>query len=68
MTEEAIVALADLHFKQTGPWPQCESGPVRSSAVPGETWARLNDALIVGCHGLPGGSSMAKLLMTHRGV
>ncbi len=32
--------------------------------MPGETWAALDQ----GAHGLPGGSSLARLLEEHRGV
>src|SRR5262245_12430504 len=48
LTEGVIAALADIHHWWTGEWPTRDSGKVSASPVPGETWARLNDALIVG--------------------
>jgi hypothetical protein len=68
LTEEAVLALADLHFKETGEWPTRKSGPVLGSPVPGETWRRVNDALVKGLRDLPGGSSLARLLAARRGV
>ena len=68
LTEDGIAALADIHYKKTRKWPTRHSGPVRGSAVPGETWAMLNDALVTGLRGLPGGSSLAQVLAAHRGV
>jgi hypothetical protein len=68
LTEADIVALADIHHKKTRKWPTRHSGRVRGSTVPGETWATLNDALVTGLRGLPGGSSLAQVLEAHRGV
>jgi hypothetical protein len=49
-------------------WP----GPTRKSGrIPGsggETWSAVNDALHSGARGLPGGSSLARLLAAWRGV
>jgi hypothetical protein len=58
--EEQILAWADLHLGRTGAWPNEDSGPIADT--PGETWSSVNKALIRGKHGLPGGSSLAKLL------
>src|SRR5262249_53569796 len=66
LTEQVIVALADVHFWLTGSWPTSKSGPVTASPVPGETWARINFSLIQGKRGLPGGSSLARLLARQR--
>jgi hypothetical protein len=68
LTEEVIVALADVHHWWTGEWPTRESGAVLASPVPGETWLRLNQALVNGLRELPGDSSLARLLAKHRGV
>ncbi len=68
LSEEEIAALADIHREHTGQWPTRKSGTVRASAVPGETWAQVNDALVVGLRGLPGGSSLAQLLAARRSV
>jgi len=58
-----IVAWAKLHRRHTGTWPNAHSGPVQDSG--GETWGGINRALIVGGRGLPGGSSLARLLASH---
>ncbi len=68
LTEEVVAALADVHRWWTGEWPTRHSGPVLASPVPGETWARINHALVTGCRGLPGGSSLARVLAARRGV
>lgn len=60
----AILSLADGHRERTGRWPSADSGPVADA--PGETWRALNRALERGSRGLPGGSSLAKLLARHR--
>ena len=55
-----------LHHERKGDWPNQDSGPVID--ITGETWSALNAALLVGCRGLAGGSSLAKLLDEKRGV
>ena len=59
-TEELILAWAAEHRRITGRWPSVASGPVHG--VPGERWVKVNTALSKGYRGLPGGSSLAKLL------
>jgi hypothetical protein len=59
-----ILAWADAHRRATGQWPTQSSGPV--AKAPGENWAAVNDALKTGYRGLPGGSSLARLLAKHR--
>jgi len=66
LTEAQILAWADRHFQQTGDWPRVASGPVQGAA--GETWAGVQAALSIGRRGLPGGSSVARLLAAQRGV
>ena len=66
LTAERILDWADAHFRRTGRWPGAHSGPVREA--PGETWRSLNQALVVGRRGLPGGDSLARLLERCRGV
>jgi hypothetical protein len=61
----AILAWADAWHARTGHWPTRESGPVPES--PGDTWMAVNVALRKGHRGLPGGSSLARLLAEHRG-
>ncbi len=65
LSVELILAWADEHYQRTGDWPSIGSGPV--NAAPGETWNALDAALDQGHRGLPGGSSVAKLLAEHRG-
>jgi len=66
LTEEQILAWADAHHDRTGEWPKVQSGAVMD--VPEENWASVNQLLQSGGRGLPGGSSVAKLLEKHRGV
>ena len=66
LTEAQIVAWADAHRRRTGEWPAASAGPIVDA--PGETWGGLSRALAHGRRGLPGGSSLAKLLAQHRGV
>jgi hypothetical protein len=61
-----ILAWADAHFARMGTWPSWRSGPVVDA--PGETWSALALALVHGHRGLPGGSSLPRLLAQERGV
>jgi hypothetical protein len=61
-----ILAWADAFHARTGRWPLSESGAI--AEAPGETWRAINAALSVGLRGLPGGSSLARLLSGDRGV
>jgi hypothetical protein len=65
LTPEQILAWADAHHAATGRWPSPKSGQVLDAS--GETWSALNGALIRGRRGLPGGSSLTRLLMERRG-
>ena len=66
LTEEQILQWADEYFQKKGSWPTIASGAVSNSG--GEKWAALDQALRAGVRGLSGGSSLARLLQTHRGV
>jgi hypothetical protein len=66
LTEEQIVQLADAHYQATGSWPTADSGTIPNTG--GEKWSAIDVALHAGARGLPGGSSLAKLLAEHRGV
>jgi hypothetical protein len=55
-----ILRWAEVHHRRTGRWPSQGSGPVRGA--PGERWGNVQSALYTGRRGLPGGSSLAKLL------
>jgi hypothetical protein len=64
--EERILTWADAHYRRTGRWPQVTSGPIEEA--PGETWEKVGSALRFGMRGLPGKSSLAKLLNQARKV
>jgi len=66
LTEMQIVHWAEAWRRKTKRYPKRHSGPV--PGVPGETWARINNALVHGLRGLPGGSSLARLLAEYRSV
>lgn len=68
LTIREILRRADAFHAQHGCWPTPSSGSVAGSPVPGETWRHLDVALYVGRRGLPGGSSLPKLLAERRGV
>lgn len=64
LTIEQILDWADAHHQRTGQWPSTMSGPVHDA--PGEKWENINMALTKGLRGLPGGSSLAKLIKQYR--
>jgi hypothetical protein len=66
LTEEQILQWLDSHQQRTGKWATKQSGPICDS--PGDTWANVNAALVQGLRGLPGGSSLARLLAERRSV
>jgi hypothetical protein len=59
-----ILAWADAHHAATGKWPMGNSGTV--PGAPGETWNTINEALRKGRRGLPGGTSLSRLLDERR--
>ncbi len=65
LTEEQILTWADAHNIRTGSWPNKQSG-----AIPGsrETWSSVNSALNRGGRGLTGGTTLAEILIAHRGM
>ena len=60
-----ILEWADAFYEKHGTYPNRNSGPVEDT--PGEKWSAINAALQSGGRGLPGGSSLAKLLASERG-
>jgi hypothetical protein len=66
LTFDQVLAWADSYRVQTENWPHYDSGPVPGAS--GETWLGLDTALRRGSRGLPGGSSLARLLKAERGV
>ena len=63
---EDILCWADAHHQRTGYWPNDESGPIPEAA--NTSWMNVNEGLRLGWRSLPGGSSLAHLLATKRGV
>ena len=59
-----ILAWADDHYTAKGQWPSRASGVVRDA--PDTSWSAIDTALYIGIRGLPGGSSIARLLDEHR--
>jgi hypothetical protein len=66
LTPELVLEWADRFHDRTGSWPRVSSGLIPESA--GDTWRIVDDALRVGNRGLPGGSSLARLLAERRGA
>ena len=64
--EVKILAWADVFYARNGRWPTPESGSIPNA--PGETWSRVDSALKVGTRGLPGRSSLTRLLAERRAV
>lgn len=60
LTKKMIIEWAEFHHLYTGKWPGYYSGRVLGQ--PDERWSRIDGALMGGHRGLPGGSSIAKLL------
>jgi hypothetical protein len=65
LSVDQILAWADAWHDQSGEWPTAASGTIPGS---GEKWSAIDMALRRGARGLPGGSSLPKLLCEHRGV
>jgi len=65
LTIKTILFWADAHFARTGSWPTEASGQVTND--PDESWKNVSQALRHGFRGLPGGSSLARLLEERRG-
>ena len=63
-TVDEIRSWIDAHKQRTGEWPRVRSGPI--SERPDETWRRIDNALVHGLRGLPGGSSLARFIGENR--
>lgn len=63
---EDILKWADGYHARHKGWPNVDSGPIDES--PGDTWCAVDAALWQAQRGLPGGSSLARLLDEHRDV
>lgn len=66
LDESHILMWADAHFQRTGQWPRVASGAIPEA--PGETWEKVSSALRFGMRGLPGKTTLAKLLKEKREV
>jgi hypothetical protein len=60
LTRRVVAVWARAHRRRTGSWPTVRSGAVPEA--PGETWRNIDAALRDGSRGLPGGSSLSRLL------
>jgi len=65
ISEQCILRWAEAYRSRTGAWPNKESGAIPEA--PGETWSSINVSLVNGTRGLPGGSTLARMLNTARG-
>jgi transcriptional regulator with XRE-family HTH domain len=63
LTVPKVLAWADAHHARTGAWPGHRTGPIPEA--PGDTWAGVQAALRQGYRGLPGGTSLYRLLKKH---
>jgi hypothetical protein len=61
LTESFIAEAATKYKDKNGRWPTSKSGDVEFGH-PGDTWIGYDGALEKGLRGLPGGSSLARLL------
>jgi hypothetical protein len=62
---ERILQWADAYHRRLGRWPTSAAGPIDGAV--GESWSAVDTALDHGARGLPGGSSLARLLAERRG-
>jgi hypothetical protein len=60
LSEAKILKWADHWHKRFGQWPKAASGSIPEAS--GETWLKVETALRAGTRGLPGGSSLYRLL------
>jgi hypothetical protein len=68
LTLRQILLWADGHFERYGQWPKCRCREQTIEDSPGEQWFNIDQALRKGLRGLPGGSSLARLLAHRRAV
>jgi hypothetical protein len=60
LSAEQIRVWVRGHYRRTGCWPRRTDGPIPNSR--GETWGAVAQALGRGLRGLPGGSSLARVV------
>jgi hypothetical protein len=61
-----ILKWADAYFARMRRWPTRKSGHIPETL--NDTWMKIDQALLVGQRGLRPGSTLARLLMEHRGL
>ncbi|MCI0364830.1 MAG: hypothetical protein L0219_13205 [Phycisphaerales bacterium] len=66
LTIRQILQWADDHYERTGEWPSRQSGKVLPDAH--ERWSTIDSKLQRGGRGLRGGSTLVRVLSTHRRV
>ena len=66
LSVNAILRWIEAHRVRRGRWPNGKSGAIDDA--PGENWLSVENALRHGLRGLPGGSSLARLIREHCGV
>jgi hypothetical protein len=66
LTVEDILKWADAFRERSGRWPRPWDGSI--DICPGETWARVDTALKEGLRGLPGGSTLVRLIEVNRSI
>lgn len=64
LTERQILAWADAWRQRHGDWPIVRSGDIPEA--PGDNWVNMDNALRMGLRGLPGGSSLKRLIENRR--
>lgn len=64
LTVRQILIWADRHKDLYGAWPDVNSGNISGTT---ETWSTIQSALLRGRRRLPGGLSIVRLLVKHRG-
>ena len=64
LTFEQILDWADEHYAANGRWPHRTSGGIPKTR--GQTWRRIDQSLARGSRGLPGGTTLARLLAAAR--
>jgi hypothetical protein len=66
LSYKKILSWADAHFRRWGAWPNTTSGVVADAPV--ERWDAIDNALRAGNRGLPGGSTLLRLLRSKRNL
>jgi superfamily II DNA or RNA helicase len=65
LTIEEVLSRADEFKRRTGKWPKAG---LQKTAADKDSWGHIDVCLAKGFRGLPGGTTLARLLYTHRGV